>query len=64
MVEDVAADLSLLFTAVHPTGVVQNHPNRNSSSSLDYMQPNWTEFVIRLRLSETTAEFKLKMGNK
>jgi hypothetical protein len=28
MVEDVAADLSLLFTAV------QNHPNRNSSSSL------------------------------
>ena len=34
MVEDVAADLSLLFTAVHPTGVVQNHPNRNSSSSL------------------------------
>ncbi len=34
MMEDVAADLSLLFTAVHPTGVVQNHPNRNSGSSL------------------------------
>jgi hypothetical protein len=34
MVEDVAADLSLLFTAVHPTGVEQNHPNRSSSSSL------------------------------
>ena len=34
MVEDVAADLSLLFTAVHQTAVVHNNPNRNSSSSL------------------------------
>jgi hypothetical protein len=30
----VVADLSLLFTAVHQTGVVHNNPNRNSSSSL------------------------------